>query len=286
MLHVVPCSGLAGRAAGAAAALSPGDHTFSLQHQERNRAYIVHVPGAATTGRPLPVVLAFHGGGGEAQGFKGYAGLDTVADREGFIVVYPNGTGVLPRRLLTWNAGECCGYAMNQRVDDVGLAIAVLDDVARRTAVDARRVYATGHSNGAVIRTGSAPSAPTASPRSRLSRDRTTSASSHQAVPLPSSTSIVSTILEPCNGGLGPPFPGTNVRASHRPVMEGIERWRRFNGCSEQVRDARNAQGIGTLWRGGADGGAARVGWMREGRQRRALEARRRWPRMAGEQTN
>jgi hypothetical protein len=62
-------------------------------------------------------VLAFHGGGGEAQGFKGYAGLDTVADREGFIVVYPNGTGVLPRRLLTWNAGECCGYAMNQRVD-------------------------------------------------------------------------------------------------------------------------------------------------------------------------
>ena len=74
------------------------------------------------------MVFAFHGGGGEAEGFKRYAGLDAVADREGLLVVYPNGTGILLRRLLTWNAGDCCGYAMNQRVDDVGFAIAALDD--------------------------------------------------------------------------------------------------------------------------------------------------------------
>src|SRR5687767_1404970 len=107
------------------AALAPGDHALSLQHGGRQRSYLLHVPRATESARSLPLVLAFHGGGGEAEGFKGYAGLDAVADREGFLVAYPNGSGLLPRRLLTWNAGECCGYAMNQRVDDVGFAVAV-----------------------------------------------------------------------------------------------------------------------------------------------------------------
>src|SRR5688572_28996422 len=132
-------------------ALTSGDHTMSLQYGGREGSYLLHVPRAAEAGRGLPLVLAFHGGGGEAEAFKGYAGLDAVADREGFLVAYPNGSGLLPRRLLTWNAGECCGFAMNQRLDDVGFAVAVIDDVTRRAAVDTRRVYATGHSNGAMM---------------------------------------------------------------------------------------------------------------------------------------
>ena len=134
-----------------AATLAPGSHTLVVQHGGRSRSYIVHLPAASRSGTALPLVLAFHGGGGEAAGLQRYAGLDAVADREGFIVVYPFGTGPLPRRLLTWNAGECCGYAMNNNVDDVGFAIAVIDDLARRTSVDANRVYATGHSNGAMM---------------------------------------------------------------------------------------------------------------------------------------
>ena len=86
------------------ATLARGDHTISIEHDGRRRSYLLHVPAA--TGRALPLVLAFHGGGGEAEGYKAYAGLDVLSDREGFIVVYPNGSGLLPRRLLTWNAGE------------------------------------------------------------------------------------------------------------------------------------------------------------------------------------
>jgi hypothetical protein len=41
-------------------------------------------------------------------------------DKEGFIVVYPNGCGKLPNRFLTWNAGFCCGYSLENDVDDVG----------------------------------------------------------------------------------------------------------------------------------------------------------------------
>ena len=70
-----------------------------------------------------------------------YVEMDRLADREGFVVVYPNGSGLLRARLLTWNAGGCCGYAMRADVDDVGFVRALLDDLAARVAFDRRRVY-------------------------------------------------------------------------------------------------------------------------------------------------
>jgi polyhydroxybutyrate depolymerase len=220
----------------ARAGLSAGDHTIALQHGGRRRSYLVHVPAAAAA-RPRPVVIAFHGGGGEADGFKGYAGLDAVADREGFIVVYPNGSGVLPRRLLTWNAGECCGYAMNQRVDDVGFAVAVLDDLARRASIDARRVYATGHSNGAMMayRLG-------AERADRIAAIVPVAGAISQERFAPSRRVALLTIHsvdDPralYDGGLGPPFPGTDTRSAHRPAAEGLEKWRIHNGCSAITR--------------------------------------------------
>ena len=244
--------------------LAAGDHAFTIQHGGRRRSYIVHVSRAGA-GRPRPIVLAFHGGGGEAEGFQAYARLDAVADREGVLIAYPNGSGVLPRRLLTWNAGECCGYAMNQRIDDVGFAMAVVDDLAMRTAVDRRRVYATGHSNGAmmayrlaaeradriaaIVPVAGAHSLPTFAPSARVAVLAIHSVDDPRAL---------------YAGGVGPPFPGTNVRASHRPVMEGLERWRRHNGCSDVVREG-SPRAIGTgpnrqtatllEWNGCASGG-------------------------------
>ena len=84
-----------------ASPLRPGNHTLTVSHGGRARDYIVHVPPAAARDQPLPVMLAFHGGGGNASGFQAYAGLDSVADAEGFLVLYPNGTGPLRQRLLT-----------------------------------------------------------------------------------------------------------------------------------------------------------------------------------------
>ena len=207
-----------------------------MDHGGRRRSYLVHLPRNAAN-HPRPVVLAFHGGGGEAEGFKGYAGLDKVADREAFIVAYPNGSGVLPRRLLTWNAGECCGYAMNQRVDDVGFAIAVLDDLARRTPIDRLRIYATGHSNGAMMayRLG-------AERADRIAAIVTVAGAVSQTWVAPKRRVAVLAIHSVDDpralyaGGLGPPFPGTSVRSAHRPAMEGLESWRRHNLCRPATR--------------------------------------------------
>jgi len=77
--------------------------------------------------------------------------MNRLADREGFVAVYPAGTGVFRARLLTWNAGGCCGYARERGVDDVGFVVNLLEAIAERAPVDATRVYATGLSNGAMM---------------------------------------------------------------------------------------------------------------------------------------
>ena len=135
------------------APLAPGDHSRPLHFKRLARSYILHLPPAAASSAPLPLVIAFHGGGGNAKGFQQYAGLDAVADREGFAVVYPNGTGhpIVQGRLLTWNAGRCCGWALDNKIDDVGFTLRVVESVAQVARIDRSRVYATGHSNGAMM---------------------------------------------------------------------------------------------------------------------------------------
>jgi polyhydroxybutyrate depolymerase len=129
---------------------TPGDFEVELVHGGRDRFYLVHVPPQAATGASLPVVMAFHGGGGTASRMPFVTNLSAVANEHGFIAVYPGGTGNpnFGRHLLAWNAGFCCGLPRDEHVDDVGFALAVLRDVAARTPVDHTRVYATGISNG------------------------------------------------------------------------------------------------------------------------------------------
>src|ERR1700694_1857893 len=128
--------------------LMPGDHTIALRHGGLQRSYIVHVP--APTGKPPPAVINMHGGGGNAAGQQKYTQMDRLADREHFVVIYPNGAG-RGTRFLTWNAGACCAYSTAHQIDDVGFIRAVVEDVARRTPLDRSRVYATGLSNGSMM---------------------------------------------------------------------------------------------------------------------------------------
>ena len=130
--------------------LAPGDYTFELEHGGRTRSYIVHVP--ATPIIPAPIIVALHGGGGTGQAFQEQNGLDRVAEREGFVTVYPEGTGILPNRLHTWNSGKsCCGFAFDRGIDDVGFLRKVITDLTSRIDLDIGRVYMTGHSNGAMM---------------------------------------------------------------------------------------------------------------------------------------
>jgi len=211
--------------------LPAGNHNLSLHFGDRTRRFIVHMPPQVREGRPLPVVLTFHGGGGTARGTQEYFGTDPVADREGFIVVYPEGTGVLPRRLHTWNAGTCCGYARDHHVDDVGFVRALLDDLARRTPIDERRIYATGLSNGGMMSYRLAAElgdriAAIAPIAGGMVVDSIQS-------PRPIPIMHIHSVDDPralYAGGVSS-FPFTNIRVLH-PVMDSvIARWARFDGC-------------------------------------------------------
>ena len=134
----------------AAAPLGPGDHTQTLKHDGLARSYFVHIPPQYDAKKPTPVVLVFHGAMTDASITVRFTGLNEKADKEGFIAVYPNGTGRF-ERMLTWNGGNCCGSAQWNKVDDVGFTRALLDGLAKVVNVDAKRVYATGISNGGIM---------------------------------------------------------------------------------------------------------------------------------------
>ena len=219
----------------ASAALKPGDHEFSLTYQGLKRSYLVRMPPHASANAPPPVVINFHGGGGNAKTHKWYSRMDETADREGFIAVYPNGTGGLGDRLLTWNAGNCCGAAALSRTDDVGLVLALLDDLARRTPVDGTRIYATGLSNGSMMAYRLAAEA----------SDRVSAVAGvagamtlpNFAPKLPVAVMHIHSVDDQrvlYDGGLGPVFPMTDTRVLHASVSSMLTKWLDHNRCSTQ----------------------------------------------------
>ncbi len=142
-------------AAPAAAPEQPASGRHTLMHDGLERGYVVRVPGLPAPGARLPLVLVLHGGGGNAGFAERMTGFTGKAMQEGFIVVYPEGTGrfkgLLGGSLLTWNAGHCCGQAMQRRVDDVGFIAALIDKLVADYPVDPARIYATGMSNGGMM---------------------------------------------------------------------------------------------------------------------------------------
>jgi polyhydroxybutyrate depolymerase len=109
------------------------------------RSYRLYVPASYQQGKPLPLLVALHGGLGTGKAMAEVSGFDRVADARGLIVAYPDGLG------RAWNAGSCCGKPMENRVDDVGFMKALVADVSSKVAVDTSRVYGAGFSNGAML---------------------------------------------------------------------------------------------------------------------------------------
>ncbi len=96
--------------------------------------------------------MSFHGGTGNAENQRSVSNFNDLADEKGFILVYPNGTGRLSDdKILTWNGGACCGYAMTNNVDDVAFVRAIVADLQSSYNIDSKRIYATGLSNGGIL---------------------------------------------------------------------------------------------------------------------------------------
>ncbi|MGI9458144.1 MAG: alpha/beta hydrolase family esterase [Aeoliella sp.] len=125
------------------------------KHEFNDRYYLTHTPRgelSSVSGQRAggALVLAFHGGGSTPLDMARFSGLTEAADRHGFAVVFPAGSGPSPE-YLTWNAGSCCGHAARHNVDDVAFIELLLDELAMQLAFDPMRVYSTGMSNGGMF---------------------------------------------------------------------------------------------------------------------------------------
>lgn len=128
-----------------------GTHERVIDIDGRERSYLLHVPPVYDGVTLLPVVLVFHGGGGRAENAVRMTHMDDVADEHGFLAVFPDGSGRLGNVLLTFNAGNCCGYATNEAIDDVGFTRQLIGELTSTLAVDPRRIFVTGMSNGGMM---------------------------------------------------------------------------------------------------------------------------------------
>ena len=130
-----------------------GERDFSLTYDGLARTYKAHIPKSYVSAAPAPLILAFHGGGGDSAIMADDRyNLISKSDKEGFIVAFPNGASRLKSgKFATWNAGNCCGYARDNNIDDVGFTREVIRDLKSRFTIDPRRIFAIGMSNGGMF---------------------------------------------------------------------------------------------------------------------------------------
>ena len=128
-----------------------GGTVEEMESGGRTRRFILHVPSSVTSEKKVPLVIVLHGGGGNGENAAKMSGFTAKSDREGFIVVYPYGTGRFDERLLTWNSGNCCGYALDHNIDDAAFIRNLIELIKSRYSIDGDRIFATGISNGGMM---------------------------------------------------------------------------------------------------------------------------------------
>jgi len=116
----------------------------SIKVGNMNRDYIVYLPDNLAARTSWPVIMAFHPALATAEFMEKTAMFHATPGGENFIVVYPQGIK------RTFNAGDCCGPAERQNVDDLGFYQAMIADL-KSIAPIKDKIYITGFSNGAMM---------------------------------------------------------------------------------------------------------------------------------------
>ena len=120
------------------------EHQMELNGYERN--YFVYEPKKLDHSKPLALLFNIHGGGGTAEGTaaKGNAGFQKWADKDNFIIVYPNAVE------KNWNDGRRSDkvLAWKENIDDVGFIVSIIDELSGIYSIDKNRIFTAGISNG------------------------------------------------------------------------------------------------------------------------------------------
>ena len=110
------------------------------------RAYSKFVPSSYSKDTSLPLVVLLHGYGATGALQESYMKFESVAEKNKFILVYPDGT-VDSSGKQFWNATDACCDFFSAVADDVYL-LSILKEMESNYSIDAKRIYFVGHSNG------------------------------------------------------------------------------------------------------------------------------------------
>ncbi len=248
------------------------DRKMDLRAGGFRRSYRVHVPRDYSPDRSWPLVVVIHGAFSSARKMEHHSRFSELADREGFIALYPNGMGLFGY-LRHWNAGHCCGKAAKDQVDDAGFVMAALEEVREEFNVDPRRIYAAGFSNGGMLvhRLGAEHARVWAAlaPHAGAAGGRKDPGTPFWQVPAPeASTSVI--IVHgmrdeqvPFTGG---PAGGKEGAREYLSAEASARFWARSNGCGDapEIQDIRDGSVTLTTWKDCRDGTEVRLYALKE----------------------
>ncbi len=208
----------------------------SLIFEGISRTYLFHLPPDYNGESPVPLVFVLHGAGGNAEIIAGTSGMNDIADKNGFITVYPNGTGLFSDFFLSWNAGECCNFIGTPGVNDTDYINFLIDKFEKEYNIDKKKIYIAGMSNGGMM----------AYKMACESADKIAAIAPVSAVMYvnekcePSEPVSVVAINDanddviPYSGGESSDFIVKYFHLQYKPVLESIYFWSDNNNCKNQ----------------------------------------------------
>lgn len=120
--------------------IAPGTtQSLEMEHEGKQRRYLVRIPDNYAPNRPAPVLFGFGGWGDSPEEFSGYARMETTAATDDAILVYPEGFE---------RAWEPAPYAKTRDGEDIRFIHRILNAVDADYHIDRNRIYAMGMSNG------------------------------------------------------------------------------------------------------------------------------------------
>ncbi|MCC6798022.1 MAG: prolyl oligopeptidase family serine peptidase [Candidatus Hydrogenedentes bacterium] len=126
---------------------APGTTRSAIEVEGLRRTFLLHIPTAVKASNDkIPLVIALHPFTGTGASMERLTGFSAIADREGFLVAYPDG------RQRVWNANPASPSSIiGEPANDVAFIDALIDHLIASYAIDPDRVYVTGASSGGLM---------------------------------------------------------------------------------------------------------------------------------------
>jgi len=200
----------------------PTDITGVFTNQGQRRTYYLHTPPHPTAARALPLVVALHGSGMQGREMADTTALSQLADKAGFVVVYPDG---LKQK---WNVSG------QSPEDNVQFVHALIDQIQKIRTIDSQRIYVVGLSNGGILAQKIACEAPQqiaaiATVAASLPHQFASRCQTQQPVSLLMVNGTSDSVV-PWQGGAAPQVK-VGRGLSIPPIPDVVKFWQQHNGC-------------------------------------------------------